>query len=288
MPRSTTKPESANVPAYQRKRSLSAKARARMKPRTALERREAGIAVVKPKRTRRTVRAGTSVGTLFGSSSSSNASSSFGNSSGASLADPDYRAKIAARRAALSGLSTGSGPSVAERRAALVKARLSSAGEREAKSLREGKRGEHSSLSSGGGFASLSTTADRITGKNKYGSSSDSGFSAPMVDDSYGSDYGSSPSYVSEGSESSDFREMRECGSIVDFFEQIDVVAMSVNSRIAVGDRLIFETMDGLFEQALDSMQVDRKDVEVAYSGDDVGIKVKGKPRKGGRIYKVV
>jgi len=218
MPRSTTKLESVNMPAFQRKRSLAAKARKQTKPRTALERREAGIPVVKPKRTRRTVRTvrSSSVGTRV--------------SSGSSLSDPGYRAKIAARRAALSGSSSTS--------------------------------------SSSGGFASLGSAEE------KYSSSTSGGFSAPMVDE--------------EVEDVSDFREMRACGTVSDFFDQVDVAVVDVHSRISVGDRLVFETIDGLFEQTLDSMQVDRKDVEVAYSGDDVGIKVKAKPRKGGQVYKVV
>ncbi|MBT3864471.1 hypothetical protein HOE67_01345 [Candidatus Peregrinibacteria bacterium] len=206
MPRSPAKPDQTNVPAYQRKRSLSAKARRKSKPRTALERREAGVPVVKPKRTRRSVRS-SSVGTLF--------------SSGSSLSDPDYRAKIAARRAALSGSS--------------------------------------SSTSSSGGFASLGAAEEK--------------FSAPVVD---------------EYDTPSSFREMVVCGEISGYFEQIDVAVVQVSSRISVGDQLFFETQGGLFEQTLESMQADRKDVEVAYSGDDIGIKVKSEPRKGGQVYKVV
>lgn len=160
---------------------------------------------------------------LFGSSSVSSSSST----GSGSLSDPDYRAKIAARRAALSG-STSS-----------------------------------SSSSSCGGFASLSAAEEK--------------FSAPMLDDPYESELSSQ-----------DFREMRACGTITDFFDQVDVAVVDVHSRISVGDQLVFETIDGLFEQSLDSMQMDQKDVEVAYSGDDIGIKVKTKPRKGGQVYKVV
>jgi hypothetical protein len=222
--------ESANIPAFQRKRSLSAKARKRPAVATALQRKEAGIPVVKPKRKRRSVRPSLSG---FGTSSIS----SLSNTSSVSSSSDVY-----ARREAL-------------------KARLA-----------ERKAAQESSSSSGGGFASLSRAEEK--------------FSAPMVEGNSAYEYDSS-SYSSSSS-SSDVREMQQCGVVDAFFDSIDVAAVLVSSSIRVGDRLVFETQHGLFEQELESMQIDREDVVTAYNGDDVGIKLKATPKKGGNVYKVL
>lgn len=191
------------IPAFQRKRSLAAKARRSAKPVTALERRIAGVSVVKPKR-------------------------------------------VVVRRAGLSR----SGSSVPT-----------------------------------------------------YSSS----YSSPLVDDtpSYeaptyespsrylgGSSYGTESSLF--GSESSgeslpDLREMRLCGKCEGYLEKIQVAIVMVSAPLRVGDRVIFESESGgLFEQNLGEMQINREDVMTAYSGDDIGMKVKAVPKKNGNVYKVI
>ncbi len=196
-----------NVPAFQRKRSLSAKARKRPVLATALQRKEAGVPVVKPKRICRKRVA----------TSSTEASSGFA--------------------------STGISESVYERREKL-KARLAAQ-------------------------------------KNES-----SGFSSPIVGGYEPECY--EPSCGSASSVDAGVREMQECGAVEAFFDKIDVVAVVLTKSIRIGDRLIFETQTGLFEQKLESMQIDREDVMTAYSGDDVGIKVLKEPRKGGKVYKLI
>jgi hypothetical protein len=204
-------PIQQNVPAFQRKRSLSAKARKRPSLATALQRKEAGVPVVKPKRVcRRRV----TVAPVLSSSS--------GFSWGGSTSTP---------------ASVGTSESVYERR-------------------------------------------ERLKAKLAAQKNESSGFSSPIVDD-YEPSYDSSPV-------DADVREMQECGVVEAFFDKIDVVAIELTKGIRVGDRLIFETQSGLFEQELESMQIDREDVMTAYCGDDVGIKVLKEPRKGGKVYKLI
>lgn len=192
------------IPAFQRKRSLAAKARRSAKPVTALERRIAGVPVVKSKR-------------------------------------------VVARRA---------------------------------------------------------VSRRRVSSEPTYSS-----YSSPLVDDapSYeaptyespsrylgGSSYGSESSlFESESSSSSadlpDLREMRLCGKCEGYLEKIQVAIVMVSAPLRVGDRVIFESESGgLFEQNLGEMQINREDVMTAYSGDDVGMKVKAVPKKNGNVYKVI
>jgi hypothetical protein len=81
---------------------------------------------------------------------------------------------------------------------------------------------------------------------------------------------------------------MKTCGICEGYFDNIDVAIIKVTSPIRVDDRLIFEKDEGLFEQSVKSMQINRKDVTLAKSGSDIGIKVEMKPKVGTNVYKVI
>lgn len=87
---------------------------------------------------------------------------------------------------------------------------------------------------------------------------------------------------------SSDFREMKICGVCEGYFDKINVAIIRVTSPIHKGDSLIFEKEGGLFEQIIDSIQIDRKDVVVAKSGSDIGVKVLMAPKVGTHVYKEI
>ena len=241
MPRAvkTKPPDQQNVPAFQRKRSLAAKGRRKRKPATALERKEAGVPVVKPKRVRRTYRRRTVAGSATRRATAGRIS----------LSDSD--------------LSTSD---VYERRERL-KAKL--AAEREAGYGSSVRTFSMSSSSSGGGFASLSAAESRIKG-----------VSLPIVDDY--------EPYAASEEPYAEVREMQLCGVVEDFFDRVSLAVVRLEAGVRVGDKLIFETQDGLFEQEVETMQIDQSDVMTAYAGDDVGIKVQRKPKKGGNVYKVL
>ncbi len=83
-------------------------------------------------------------------------------------------------------------------------------------------------------------------------------------------------------------REMKICGHCEGYFEKINVAIIKVTSPIRKGDILIFEKEGGLFEQTLNSMQIDRKDVSLARSGSDIGVKTELNPIVGSNVYKVI
>lgn len=84
------------------------------------------------------------------------------------------------------------------------------------------------------------------------------------------------------------WRKMSCIGTITHYFEQINVIALELLKPIKTGDRIIIESPNGLFEQELSSMQINRQDVKNARKGDDVGIKVQFEPKLCGSVYKVV
>ncbi len=83
-------------------------------------------------------------------------------------------------------------------------------------------------------------------------------------------------------------REMKACGICEGYFEKIEVAVVKVTSAIRKGDTLIFEKQDGLFEQELTSMQINHRDVSLATTGSDIGLKVWQKTTVGGQVYKVI
>ena len=82
---------------------------------------------------------------------------------------------------------------------------------------------------------------------------------------------------------------MRLCGKCEGYLEKIQVAIVTVSAPLRIGDRVLFESESGgLFEQNLGEMQINREDVMTAYSGDDIGMKVKAVPKKNGNVYKVI
>ena len=83
-------------------------------------------------------------------------------------------------------------------------------------------------------------------------------------------------------------REMKKCGICEGYFEKIDVAIVKLTSPLREGDQIIFEKPSGLFEQEVNSMQINRKDVRLARTGSDIGLKVSHEPTVGGTVYKVI
>lgn len=87
---------------------------------------------------------------------------------------------------------------------------------------------------------------------------------------------------------SDNFREMKICGECEGYYDNINVAIVNLTSAVRVGDILIFEKNGGLFQQVIDSIQIDRKDVSLARTGSDIGLKVVMKPTVGTLVYKVI
>mgnify|MGYP001601134519 CR=1 FL=1 len=86
----------------------------------------------------------------------------------------------------------------------------------------------------------------------------------------------------------SDVREMQICGQCEGYFDKIEVAVIQLTSVLHTGDTILFETTEGLFEQSVKSMQINRRDVNMARSGSDIGLKVARTPKVGGNVYKVI
>jgi len=76
-------------------------------------------------------------------------------------------------------------------------------------------------------------------------------------------------------------------GNVESYFSKIGVAAIKLSGDLKVGDKIKIKGHTTDFEQKVDSMQIDREDVEEASDGDEIGIKVKDRVRPNDKIYKV-
>ncbi|OPY77177.1 MAG: Elongation factor Tu domain 2 [Syntrophorhabdus sp. PtaU1.Bin058] len=77
-------------------------------------------------------------------------------------------------------------------------------------------------------------------------------------------------------------------GKVERFFSKIGVAAIKITSgELKVGDTIKFKGHSTDFEQTIESMQVEHKNVEKVVAGEDVGIKVKEKVRDHDMVYLV-
>ncbi len=78
----------------------------------------------------------------------------------------------------------------------------------------------------------------------------------------------------------------KEIGEISNYFAHVEAAAIKLMAPLKVGDTIRIKGGDMDFEQTIDSMQVNRKPVQSAKKGDEVGILVKEKVRKGYKVFK--
>lgn len=80
-----------------------------------------------------------------------------------------------------------------------------------------------------------------------------------------------------------------EIGKVTQFFAKPCVAAVEITTgTLAVGDMIKIHGATTSIEQRIDSMEIDRKPVPSASSGQSVGIKVKDRVRPHDKVYKVL
>jgi len=76
-------------------------------------------------------------------------------------------------------------------------------------------------------------------------------------------------------------------GVVKDYFAKIGVAGIDLTGGLKVGDTVHITGHTTDLEQVVDSMQIDRQEVEEAKAGDAIGIKVNDRCRDGDTVYKV-
>lgn len=74
-------------------------------------------------------------------------------------------------------------------------------------------------------------------------------------------------------------------GKITHYFNKIGVAIVELEDKIKIGDRIKIKGKNREFEQTVNSLQVDHKDVQEAKKGETVGMKVDDKVKEGDEVY---
>jgi putative protease len=83
-------------------------------------------------------------------------------------------------------------------------------------------------------------------------------------------------------------KEIKEIGIVAHYFTRIGVAVVNLADTLSVGDRIVIKGITTNFEQTVESMQIEHKNVNVAYGGQSVGLKVNQRVREGDKVYKVI
>ena len=79
----------------------------------------------------------------------------------------------------------------------------------------------------------------------------------------------------------------KEIGIVTDFFAKVSAAAIRLNAPLKVGDKIKVKTGEKEIEMTITSMQIERKPIEKAKKGDEVGILMAEPAHKGNKVYKL-
>lgn len=79
-----------------------------------------------------------------------------------------------------------------------------------------------------------------------------------------------------------------KAGRVTHYYDKIGVAVIELDTDLNVGDKVKF-TRGGedLFEQKVDSIQVEHEKKDSAKKGDVIGLKTEGEVKEGAELYKV-
>ena len=77
-------------------------------------------------------------------------------------------------------------------------------------------------------------------------------------------------------------------GEIKHYYDKIGVAVAEISGNLKTGDKIKFvRGGEDLFEQVVESMQVEHEKIPVAKKGDVVGLKVDAEVKEGAEIFKI-
>jgi putative protease len=79
-----------------------------------------------------------------------------------------------------------------------------------------------------------------------------------------------------------------EVGHITHFFSKISVAVIELKAPLAVGDIILIKGPTTDFEQIVESMQIEHKNVQRAEAGQSIGLKVAQRVREKDTVYKKI
>jgi putative protease len=82
-----------------------------------------------------------------------------------------------------------------------------------------------------------------------------------------------------------DMSDMKQIGVVTRYFGKIGVAAIKLSESVKVGSRILIKGNSTHFEQRIDSMQVDRKNIAQAGPKQEIAIKVDERVRENDKVF---
>jgi putative protease len=79
----------------------------------------------------------------------------------------------------------------------------------------------------------------------------------------------------------------KEVGKVTHYFSKIQVAGIELSDELAMGDTILIKGATTYFQQKVESMQLDNKDVKKGDPGQLIGVAVQEKARPGDTVYKM-
>ncbi len=78
---------------------------------------------------------------------------------------------------------------------------------------------------------------------------------------------------------------MKKIGKVTHYYGNIGVAIIELSGKLSVGDHVKFSHGEHEFEQVIESIQIEHKEIDSAKKGDVVGTKVGEKVSEGAEVY---
>ncbi len=75
-------------------------------------------------------------------------------------------------------------------------------------------------------------------------------------------------------------------GKVTHYFDHIAVAVVELSGPLKLGDTVVIKYRDEENEQVVESMQVDKENIESAKKGDTVGLHVDHHTHEGAQVFK--
>jgi putative protease len=77
-------------------------------------------------------------------------------------------------------------------------------------------------------------------------------------------------------------------GKVTHYYDKIGVAIVELDADLGSGDKVKFvRGGEDLFEQSVESMQIEHKQIKSAKKGDVVGLKADQEVKEGAEVYKI-
>ena len=81
-------------------------------------------------------------------------------------------------------------------------------------------------------------------------------------------------------------KEAKPIGVVSNYFQHVKAAAIKLSGSLKIGDKIKIIGANKEVELTVESMQIDRKDVDKAKKGDEIGLLVPEDVHKGNKVYK--